>query len=841
MNSLKFFTLTFFVIFFSNLKTNAQGDGCNGAFQINGVSNYCSSSGQFTNANSTNGGGALPNCWVSSATNDVWFWFRAIASDVEITVSGDNGAGTIKQPYIELIRDNCIGLSLACSGPQATLQNTSVLGRGGLIPGTDYIIRVATSAANRGTFKLCVRNYVAPLNPGADCDGAIRLCDTNSIFVPALSGKGKKNEIPPNSCFYSAVDPTTLDETNSSWYKWTCETSGTLTFVIDPVNPKNDLDFIVYELQNGLDACGPRTMLRCNATNCVVGPTGLNMTDTDINEPINCVGQSNGFLKYLDMVAGKSYALFINNFDGTSGFTIKWGGTGKFLGPHAVITAGSAPEICIGNDISYEGNLSKYFATLDWVFTGGTPNSQSGIGPFHIDYNMPGVYTTYLYAKDSTCASGNSIDSIKVTINGPPQIDANNPTISSTDCNKPSGSITNVVVNGGNPAYSYEWFKLPSISVSTSTTDADLTGVTAGEYYLIVTDSKSCKDSVGTFKIKPYDPPKTPGVSNNKQYCPYDTLEKIYAEGGGGIYTWYDDADLNNEVHVGPDYLPVNTVTDTLYITETEHGCTSDVDTVVVIIHPLPGAEAGDKKHVTCRLPEVALDASATGLHPLSYSWTPVSEIVSGENTLKPIVKSDGNYTLTVKDDSTGCIKTDVVEVIKDPPPKASFYPSVYSGIDPLEVTFTNTSTNGSNVFEWIFPRETKIFDKDPKFTFINANTYTVMLVASDSSVCPDTAMVQIQVNEKFTYDIPNVFTPNGDGVNDVFTISVTGIEGLYGEIYNRWGLKMFSWDLKNDGWDGRSPAGTAAPEGTYYYVLKIRPRDGGKLVEKQGSLTLLR
>ena len=731
---------------------------------------------------------------------------------------------------------------MACSGPKSATSDTSVLTRGGLIPGTDYIIRVSSSTANQGKFKLCIRNYTAPLNPGADCDGAIRLCNMEKIFLPALSGGGKKKEIPTNSCLYSSLDPGTGVETNSSWYKWTCEKAGTLTFVIGPVNLKNDLDFIVYELANGLDACGTKTILRCNGTSCVRGATGLNMTATKTNENVTingyCDGTESSFVKYIDMVAGKSYALFINNFDGSSGFTITWGGTGTFLGPHAVITAGSGAEICSGEKITYNGNLSEHYGTLDWVFTGGMPASQSGIGPFNIDYLSPGTYTTYLYAKDATCASGNDVDSIKITINGPPQVDASNPLITNTDCNKPSGSITNILVSGGTPAYTYEWFKLPSISVST---DADLTGVTAGEYYLIVTDSKSCRDSVGTFLVKPYDTPKTPGVSNNKKYCSGDTLEKITATGGGGTYTWYDDADLNNEIHVGPDYLPTNTVTDTLYITESEHGCTSDVDTVVIVINPLPGAEAGVEKHLTCRLPEVQLDASATGTGPFSYSWIPLSGIVSGENTLEPIVKSDGNFTLTVKNDSTGCVKTDVVEVIKDPPPSASFYPSTYSGIDPLDVTFTNTSTGGANTFEWIFTKEVHLFDKDPKYTFKYPDTYTVMLISSDSSVCPDTAMVKIIVREKYTLTIPNVFTPNGDGMNDLFTVSVTGIESLYGEIYDRWGLKMFTWDLRNDGWDGRSPAGSMAPEGTYYYILKIKPQDGGELEVKKGSLSLLR
>jgi len=846
MNCLRFFTLAFFVIFFSNLKTNAQSNACGTADEIVNLVNYCSTPAQYTNKSSTNSDPVLPNCWNASATDDVWFWFTATAADIEITVSGDNGNGTIKQPYIELQRGTCGGLSMACSGPDATLKNTSKLTRGGLIPGTDYIIRISSSTVNQGTFKLCLNNYTAPLNPGADCDGAIRLCNMEKIYLPALSGGGKKKEIPQNSCFYAASDPSTLVETNSSWYKWTCEKAGTLTFVIDPVNPKNDLDFIVYELTNGLDACGPKTLLRCNATTCVRGATGLNMTETKTSQAVTinnyCDGTESAFVKYVDMVAGRSYALFINNFDGSTGFTITWGGSGTFLGPHAVITAGSSAEICKGGKITYSGNLSEHYGTLDWVFKEGKPDIGTGVGPFHIDYNNPGIFTTYLYAKDSTCASGNSVDSIKVTINGPPNVNADNPDIGNTDCNKPTGTITNITVSGGTPTYTYEWFKLPSTSVSTSTTSPDLNSVPPGDYYLIVTDSKSCKDSVGKFTVKTYDPPKTPGVSNNKPYCTGDKLEKITVNATTGTtYKWYDDKDLNNLIHEGTDYTPTNTVTDTLYLTATEHGCTSEVDTILILINPLPSADGGLAKHILCYKPDgVELEGNASGGTKLSYSWTPVGNVVSGGNTLKPTVKAEGTYTLTVKNDLTGCVKTDDVNVIKDPIPVAVFKPDVYTGENPLNVIFTNSST-GSNTYVWVFDKENKAYTKDTKFTYINPNTYQVLLISSDSSRCPDTAMVQIKVYEKFTVVIPNVFTPNGDGKNDAFTINMTGIESVYGEIYDRWGLKMFSWEQRNDGWDGRSPAGTTAPEGTYYFILIIKPQDGGKEHIEKGSLTLLR
>lgn len=840
MNFFRFFALLLFVIPISNLQIRAQGDDCDGAVKITNVVKYCSSPSQFTNLNATASIWPLATCWPGDAGADVWFSFTAIGTDVQISVSGEPGKGTIKRPNIELKRGDCTLLySMACMAQNTT--NVTSLYKGGLTPGQTYRIRVSTNNANRGNFMLCVSNYTPTVNPGADCSGTVKLCDKSEVFVPGLSGGGNNNkEIESTSCFKS-TDPATLLESNSSWFKWTCEKAGTLTFDITPIDPANDLDFILYELA-GTDPCGQRSIIRCSATSCVDGAVGLNMTDTDVSEPINCDAPntgSNGFLKFVDMVAGKSYALMINNFNTASGFTIKFGGSGIFLGPKAVIATLTNAAACKGESITYDGSGSKNYDALSWIFTSGNPATATTVGPHKVDYTTPGVYTTYLKATDKTCASGNSIDSAKITIHAPPAIDAGNAILSNTDCDKPTGSITGISITG-KPAYTYEWFTPPATSIFTSTISPDLINLPPGKYFLVVTDSTTCKDTAGTFEIKNHDNPTTPGVSNNIPYCEGVPLGTLTATGSGGTYTWFGDAKLTDTLHVGPIYTPVNTQTDTLYLTETAKGCTSDIDTVIIVINPLPSADAGPTAHIVCSSPTVELQGSGSGAPSLIYSWSPQSGIVSGGTTPKPIVKTEGTYTLTVKNEITGCEKTDEVKVLTDPVPEASFTPSVYKGEDPLKVVFTNTST-GTNLYQWIFNGTATSTDKNPAFTYVTPNEYDVLLIASDSGKCPDTAIVRIVVYEKFSVEIPNVFTPNADGFNDIFTINTTGIADLSGEIYDRWGLQLFSWDQKNAGWDGRSSTGSIAPAGTYFYILRIKPQDGKEIYIRSGQLTLLR
>ena len=87
---------------------------------------------------------------------------------------------------------------------------------------------------------------------------------------------------------------------------------------------------------------------------------------------------------------------------------------------------------------------------------------------------------------------------------------------------------------------------------------------------------------------------------------------------------------------------------------------------------------------------------------------------------------------------------------------------------------------------------------------------------------------------------VPNVFTPNSDGVNDVFKIQGSNIRTLTCSIYDRWGGKV--WELKNrlENWDGRNPTGMPCNDGVYFYVLDAAGEDG-KTYHQTGFVELVR
>ncbi len=121
-------------------------------------------------------------------------------------------------------------------------------------------------------------------------------------------------------------------------------------------NQIDDIDFIIFQL-NTANPCGPRTAIRCTATSFLNtnASTGLNANSFDVNESIGYTGIEDAYLQQINMTAGTSYAILINNTNATNGFNLNWGGTGTFVGPDANITGGPF-TLCAGNSISFNGN-----------------------------------------------------------------------------------------------------------------------------------------------------------------------------------------------------------------------------------------------------------------------------------------------------------------------------------------------------------------------------------------------------------------------------------------------------------------------------------------------------
>lgn len=171
----------------------------------------------------------------------------------------------------------------------------------------------------------------------------------------------------------------------------------------------------------------------------------------------------------------------------------------------------------------------------------------------------------------------------------------------------------------------------------------------------------------------------------------------------------------------------------------------------------------------------------------------------------------------------------------------AAFTATPNSGDAPLVVDFLNGSVN-ANVYQWTFGNGNSSNSFNDSTVYMNQGTYTVTLIATNSTTgCSDTVTALIEVFEHSILTVPNVFTPNGDGHNDTFKpVLAEGLISYKMQIFDRWGLKMFEGTNDNIGWEGKAKNGSAAPDGTYYYIISAKGVDS-KEYEFTGYLQLIR
>jgi gliding motility-associated-like protein len=205
----------------------------------------------------------------------------------------------------------------------------------------------------------------------------------------------------------------------------------------------------------------------------------------------------------------------------------------------------------------------------------------------------------------------------------------------------------------------------------------------------------------------------------------------------------------------------------------------------------------------------------------------------STENSI--IVSESGTYTLTV---SNGCGSASSTIFVNNQSVIASFQADPVSGTAPLSVNFTNF-TQGATQWNWNLGDGSFSTNENPSNIYNNAGQYEVVL-AVNNGFCTDSTSITIIVFDDFELMIPNVFSPNNDGINDEFLISASGVKDFNVKIYNRWGNLVFTSQNSLDSWKGQNNAGGLSSDGVYFYILDVTKLNNEK-VQLTGNVTLVR
>ena len=207
----------------------------------------------------------------------------------------------------------------------------------------------------------------------------------------------------------------------------------------------------------------------------------------------------------------------------------------------------------------------------------------------------------------------------------------------------------------------------------------------------------------------------------------------------------------------------------------------------------------------------------------------------------------EGTFTvsLTAISDS-GCVASQTMpgSILVYPKPKADFY-FTNTDLDVLDATTgIVSSAHGASTYAYLISDGTHIVGQaNFQHTFPNesAGTYSVIQFVSNSFGCKDTIIKMIEIKPGFTFYIPNAFSPNSDGVNDVFKGTGIGIKTYTLMVYDRWGNLVFTSNDLETGWDGTFNGGTKVSlEDVFVWKVELRD-DYNKEHDYKGTVSLIK
>lgn len=453
---------------------------------------------------------------------------------------------------------------------------------------------------------------------------------------------------------------------------------------------------------------------------------------------------------------------------------------------------------------------------VEYSIDGGTTWQASPV------FNKPaGIYTITARTIGTPCLS-----SITVTITEPGILNGTASAVSDADCENNNGGIT-FLATGGTAPYTY------SINNgSTFQPAATFNNLPSGTYSSVVKDANGCMINFPV-TVSLLDNMLLQ-LGNDSTIC-FGTRITLLPQTNPqtDTFKWTPAATLNYDTAKNPIASPTDTIK---YYLLAKWGVCQRTDSITINVLHKPVANAG-KDTTICYKTNALLVGNATNLSgTVNYLWSPPDSL-NTPNAATTIARIDTTrkFTLTVTD-NYGC--------------NFSVSDSMWVYMMPRLVVHAGNDTNailgrphqllGSGGTNYVWSPAGPLnnpFIAKPLATLYNDTYFTVLV--TDSIGCTASDGVFIKVYEGPMYYVPNAFTPNGDGLNDVFRPIPVGIKSTTSfRVFNRFGELMFQTNKWLEGWDGMYK-GKKALGGTYTWMIKGIDKNG-KVVEMSGTVILI-
>jgi gliding motility-associated-like protein len=618
----------------------------------------------------------------------------------------------------------------------------------------------------------------------------------------------------------------TFSVDNPYWYKFTCYKSGTLSFVITPLNTlPEDYDWQLFDI-TGHDPNDvykdPSLIVTANWVG-TYGPTGASAAGTAV---FSCGSQPSDnlstFAKMPDLIAGHEYLLLVSHFllNSTSevGYTLEFtngqanGGTASIVNP-VIPTIASAYGICDGHQI-----MIKLSSKINC----------SSLAADGSDFSLSGpVSRKIIAATGNGCSSGFDTDSILVTLDNP--MSPGTYTISAkigSDGNTLTDNCANQLPAGDSKSLKFVAF------VPTPMDSITLFICSRDTLQLIFSKPMACSSIASDGSDFTVSGPAAVTVKSASGVCSNGestiiniVLTKPIRVNGRFTITLKNGSDGNPLI-------------DECGLT-TPAGSTLPFTTSGITTADFNGTVAGG-----CKSDTVYLTHNGYG-GTTSWSWYLDSVLYSTKQNPVIISKAFGPHSLYLAVSNGICKDTAFTNfVFTDYSVKAGF--AVSDTLCPTDTLhFTDMSGSNTVAWEWHFGNGTVSRQQAPgpqQYPLLGRrSSYTAWLAATNQYGCSDTTYKIITVLASCYIAVPSAFTPNGDGLNDyLFPLNANKALNLQFRVYNRYGQIVFEsrdWSKK---WDGRIN-GIAQPSGTYVWTLNYTNYDTGQPVSLKGTTVLIR
>lgn len=340
--------------------------------------------------------------------------------------------------------------------------------------------------------------------------------------------------------------------------------------------------------------------------------------------------------------------------------------------------------------------------------------------------------------------------------------------------------------------------------------------------------------------------PITPSFTVNDPVQCINTNNFIFTSTGAhspqADYTWsFGNGQVSNVENPSVTYSAPGTYYVQLDV-EDMRCLTTTYDTVVVA--PLPELILGTAPVEGCAPLTVQFDNLSSAFGNETYLWQFSDGSSSTQFEPNMVFPNPGVYSLQLTMFAPdGCPDT-LTQIFDDfitvkPSPTANFTASpLVTDLYNPNITIQDYTDPNLDVYFVMGDGDT-IFNRLFTHRYLYDGNYSILQIVTNAEGCQDSMRVDIVINPAYLVYVPNAFTPNNDGVNDIFLPSVRGDIMYEFYIFDRWGKTMFYTTNSREGWDG-TEGGKDAPMALYTYVIKLRSFDG-KFERYEGTLSLIR